>query len=91
MAECPYCHKEVSKPQKSLENRFFLIEAYTCDECKGKFKIAKEFPIYWTENLQVQAHTGKAEVNVTFEIKKLWIMKLRQSAPRLASTKALKS
>ncbi len=41
MAKCPNCGKELSKPNKSLKNKFFHIEAYTCDGCGTNFKVTQ--------------------------------------------------
>jgi predicted RNA-binding Zn-ribbon protein involved in translation (DUF1610 family) len=38
MAKCPNCGKEVLRPEKSLTNRVFTVEAYKCNDCKTKFK-----------------------------------------------------
>jgi len=41
MAKCPNCGKVVDKPDKSLKNSFFNIQAYTCDKCFKHFKETK--------------------------------------------------
>jgi len=41
MAKCPNCGKEVSVPDRSLKNRVFHIEAYTCEKCNCGFKEMK--------------------------------------------------
>jgi uncharacterized C2H2 Zn-finger protein len=38
LAKCPKCGKEVPKPEKSFINMVFSAEAYTCEECKTKFR-----------------------------------------------------
>jgi len=42
LIKCPNCGKEQDKPEKSLENCFFQIEAYRCDVCGHCFKVASE-------------------------------------------------
>jgi hypothetical protein len=39
MVICPKCGAEVKKPDKSLKNPVFHIEAYTCKTCKLNFKV----------------------------------------------------
>ena len=38
MAKCPNCRKEIAKPDRTLENSTFCIEAFTCNECGICFK-----------------------------------------------------
>jgi predicted RNA-binding Zn-ribbon protein involved in translation (DUF1610 family) len=40
MVNCPNCGKELTKPDKKLENAFFRIAIYTCDKCGTTFKVA---------------------------------------------------
>ena len=42
MAKCPNCGKEVAKPDKSLENHWFHIEAYKCKSCDCCFKVTEQ-------------------------------------------------
>jgi hypothetical protein len=39
LAKCPNCSREVSKPERALKNKFFHVEAFTCDECGTHFKV----------------------------------------------------
>ena len=48
MVKCSKCSAEVTKPNKSLKNQVFNIEAYTCKNCKHNFKVMTEF-IFLTE------------------------------------------
>jgi len=40
LAKCPNCGKEIAKPERFLKNKVFNIEAYTCDGCGERFKVA---------------------------------------------------
>jgi DNA-directed RNA polymerase subunit RPC12/RpoP len=42
MVKCPDCGKEIEKPDRSLENQYFVVEAYTCDGCGKHFNLQKE-------------------------------------------------
>jgi hypothetical protein len=38
MAKCPYCKKEVQKPNKSWKYGIFQVKAYTCGNCGTQFR-----------------------------------------------------
>jgi ribosomal protein S27E len=40
---CPKCGKELTKPNKKLENAVFCIALFTCDICGTSIKYATEF------------------------------------------------
>jgi len=42
MVKCPNCQKELSKPEKTLKNCVFQVDAYSCDACGNKFKVTEE-------------------------------------------------
>jgi transcription elongation factor Elf1 len=52
MVKCPNCNTEVAEPDKSLKNQVFNIEAYTCKNCKHKFKVIIEI-VFSTEILSI--------------------------------------
>ncbi|HUK84326.1 MAG TPA: hypothetical protein VLU95_00540 [Candidatus Acidoferrum sp.] len=44
MIKCPNCGNEISKPEKTLKNCVFQIEAYTCNACGKSFKVTTDLP-----------------------------------------------
>ena len=42
LIKCPTCGRVANKPVKSLKNCCFQIEAYKCDVCGHRFKMASE-------------------------------------------------
>jgi DNA-directed RNA polymerase subunit M/transcription elongation factor TFIIS len=40
MVSCQNCGKNLTKPDRKIENDFFCIAVYTCDKCGANFKIA---------------------------------------------------
>ena len=38
MTNCPNCKKEVAKPEKKWKYGAFSVQAYTCTNCKTKFR-----------------------------------------------------
>ncbi len=39
MVQCHNCGKNLTKPDKKIENAFFCIEVYTCHRCGAHFKL----------------------------------------------------
>ena len=38
LVKCPKCGKAATKPERSLKNCFFKIDAYKCEFCGQEFK-----------------------------------------------------
>jgi ssDNA-binding Zn-finger/Zn-ribbon topoisomerase 1 len=41
MVKCPNCEKELTKPDRKIENSMFTIAVYTCNKCGTCFKHVK--------------------------------------------------
>jgi DNA-directed RNA polymerase subunit RPC12/RpoP len=42
LVKCPNCSREIEKPVRSLNNHFFILEAYVCGGCSKHFHIQKQ-------------------------------------------------